>query len=94
MKRTTAPGKGAAGSGRDDSLSTPEAIPLQLRRRREASQRVPPLEDRRRDPLEVPPVICQEPLRIFWSELRARRLVTPAITAELVRLDKRGWRND
>lgn len=40
---------------RPDNISNATTIPTQLRRRRAASRRLPPLHDGRRDPLDPPP---------------------------------------
>jgi hypothetical protein len=63
-----------------------DSIAAQLRRRRAASLRMPPLADARRDPLDIPVSYSSEPLRLFWYELRARGLLTDTITAELLKL--------
>lgn len=61
-------------------------VPQQLRRRREASLRLPPLDSGVRDPWDICPPSSREPLRAFWLELKARGVLTDAITHELVRL--------
>lgn len=67
-----------------------DSIAQQLRRRRQAALRLPPLPDRRRDPFEILVRYSREPLRSFWCELRDRGLVTDDITSELVRLSRGG----
>ena len=63
-----------------------DTVPQQLRRRREASLRLSPLDSGVRDPIDVLVSYSSEPLRLFWYELRDRGLLSDAITAELVRL--------
>ena len=63
-----------------------DLIPLQLRRRREASLRLPPLDSGPRDPWAICPPSSREPRKIFWLELKARGLLTDAVTAELLHL--------
>ena len=92
--KTTAPGEGAAAGDADPTipLAPPlptDSIPQQLRRRREAARRLPPLDSGVRDPLDVLVSYSSEPLRLFWYELRDRGLLSDAITAELVRLARR-----
>ena len=73
----------------DTAIIPPDAdtVPLQLRRRRQAGKRLPPLEHLgRSDPWEICPPSSREPFREFWHELKSRGLVTDAITAELLRL--------
>jgi hypothetical protein len=78
-------------SDRNPNISpADDAVPQQLHRRREASLRLPPLADGRRDPLDILVSYSSEPLRLFWRELHTRGLLTPAITNELVRLARRG----
>jgi hypothetical protein len=64
-----------------------DTLAAQLRRRREAALRLPPLEHLgRSDPWDLRPAWSREPWRLFWLELRGRGLLTDAITAELIQL--------
>ena len=92
VKGPAPPGDRSSGQAAAKPLDAPiiprdaDTIPQQLRRRREASLRLPPLENGKRDPLDVLVSYSSEPLRLFWYELRERGLLSDAITAELVRL--------
>jgi hypothetical protein len=63
-------------------------IRAQLRRRREASLRLPPLADGRRDPLDPPLLTDQDRavLRYVWRLLARHGLLTAGMKAELSRI--------
>jgi hypothetical protein len=66
-----------------------DTVAGQLRRRREASWRLPPLPDGRRDPLDALADWSREPLPDFAAELRHLGLLTGAVAAELKAMHER-----
>jgi hypothetical protein len=65
-----------------------ENVSVQLRRRRAASWRLPPLADGRRDPIDPPMVTDQDRaiLRYVWRTLARHGLLTAGMKAELSRV--------
>jgi hypothetical protein len=75
------PGQAAAKPLDASSLANcTDDVPRQLRRRRAASLRLPPLDNGKRDPLDILVSYSREPLRTFWHALRDRGLLTDEIT--------------
>jgi hypothetical protein len=81
----------------DPGQPNPVAVPAQLRRRRAASYRCPPLPDGRRDPLDPVGEPLTDPReldswRVAWVHLD--RLALPAIVPPLVLATGRARRRD